>query len=101
MASYIQNILVIFPPFNNAETPRPTHAQAGSYPATAGAEESIYFYDSDKPYFESAKDCYSRFSFHPLMLGCPLSPGLRASPTIPLNITGSSIQLRSTVRFLP
>jgi hypothetical protein len=57
MASFIQNILVVFPPFVNAETARPTHTQAESYPTptTVGAEEPIYFYDSDKPYFESAK----------------------------------------------
>jgi len=54
MASFIQNILVIFPPYSNVEIPRPVQAQAGSHPTTAGVEEPIYFYDSDKPYFESA-----------------------------------------------
>jgi len=54
MASFMQNILVIFPPYSNGETPQPVQAQAGSHPTTAGVEEPIYFYDSDKPYFESA-----------------------------------------------
>ena len=53
MASFIQNILVIFPPYSNGETTQPVQAQAGGRP-TAGVEEPIYFYDSDKPYFESA-----------------------------------------------
>jgi len=73
MASFIQNILVILPHFGNAEPARPTHAQAGSYPtpttSTVGAEEPIYFYDSDKPYFESAKLSLAIW-FSPLMHGC-------------------------------
>jgi hypothetical protein len=72
MASFFQNILVVFPPFSNPETARPTRAQAGSYPTTGGAggaEDPIYFYDSDKPYFESAKLSLA-ILFSLLMLGC-------------------------------
>jgi len=54
MASFIQNILVMLPPYIYAETPQPVQAQARSYPTTAAVEGPIYFYDSDKPYFESA-----------------------------------------------
>jgi len=64
MASFFQNILVVFPPFSNPAPARPTRAQAGSYPTTGGAggaedEDPIYFYDSDKPYFE-----FTSFSDH-------------------------------------
>jgi hypothetical protein len=73
MASFIQNIF-IFPPFGNAEiarpeTARPTHVQTASYPTTGSADEPIYFYNSDKPYFESAKLSLA-IRFSPLMRGC-------------------------------
>jgi hypothetical protein len=73
MASFIQNIF-IFPLFGNAETARPetarpTHLQTASNPTTGGAEEPIYFYNSDKPYFESAKLSLA-IRFSPLIRGC-------------------------------
>ena len=54
MASFIQNVYDIFSPYSNAETPQLVQAQAGNHPTTAVVEAPIYFYDSDKPYFESA-----------------------------------------------
>lgn len=61
MFSYIQNIFYILPFFDNPEAAHhnpersgQTYAQGGSRPATDHrAEEPIYFYDSDKPYYES------------------------------------------------
>jgi hypothetical protein len=47
MATLIQNIHLVFPPLSNAETAYP--------PTTRISEDPIYFYDSDKPYFELAK----------------------------------------------
>ncbi|KAI0001116.1 DUF1768-domain-containing protein [Russula vinacea] len=53
MASFIQNLFFVFPRFSNAETTR--------YPSTVGPGDPIYFYDSDKPYFE-----FTSFSDHPV-----------------------------------
>ena len=47
MATLIQNILLIFPPLSNAET--------AHRPTTRTSEDPIYFYDSDRPYYELAK----------------------------------------------
>ena len=49
MATLIQNIFFAFPPHSNAET---AHAE---HQTTRFSESPIYFYDSDKPYFELAK----------------------------------------------
>ena len=47
MATYNQNIFYVFPPLNNAET--------AHRPTARISEDPIYFYESDKPYFELAK----------------------------------------------
>ena len=47
MATLIQNNFLVSPPLRNAETARRS--------ITRISEEPIYFYDSDKPYFELAK----------------------------------------------
>ena len=47
---FIQNIYFVHPPLGNAAA---THA--AHHPTTRISEEPIYFYDSDKPYFELAK----------------------------------------------
>lgn len=47
MATLIQNIFLVFPSLSNAET--------AHRPTTRISEDPIYFYDSDKPYFELAK----------------------------------------------
>jgi hypothetical protein len=86
MASFFQNILVVFPHFSNVENVPPTHAQAESHPTTGGSEESgpLYFYDSDKPYFESEKLSLAiLFSTTYPWLFHPPSSGLQASPTTP------------------
>ena len=43
MTTFIQNLFVVL---RNGETHHPT---------TGGPEDPIYFYDSDKPYYESAE----------------------------------------------
>ncbi|KAN0125817.1 DUF1768 domain containing protein [Russula decolorans] len=53
MATLIQNIHLVFPPLSNAETAYP--------PTTRISEDPIYFYDSDKPYFE-----FTSFSNYPV-----------------------------------
>jgi hypothetical protein len=47
MATLIQDIFLVFPPLSNEET--------AHRPTTRISEDPIYFYDSDKPYFELAK----------------------------------------------
>ncbi|KAI0002453.1 DUF1768-domain-containing protein [Russula compacta] len=67
MSSFYQIIFHIFPFFNNpravhhnTESSGQIHTQGGSRPATDHrAEEPIYFYDSDKPYYE-----FTNFSDH-------------------------------------
>ncbi|KAI0277037.1 DUF1768-domain-containing protein [Russula aff. rugulosa BPL654] len=53
MATLIQNIFLVFPSLSNAET--------AHRPTTRISEDPIYFYDSDKPYFE-----FTNFSNHPI-----------------------------------
>jgi len=71
MATFIQNIYYVLRPFNNTRN-------------TEREEQPIYFYDSDKPYYESAKPLLAIPLLSPLILGCLIhtSPDLQASPTI-------------------
>ncbi|KAI0254486.1 hypothetical protein BJV78DRAFT_1184631 [Lactifluus subvellereus] len=60
MASFLHSITLIFSSSNNTtashrntEASRPAYAAAGRHPATdPSSKEPIYFYDSDKPYYE-------------------------------------------------
>jgi hypothetical protein len=61
MASFFQNIYLVFPGFSNAE---PAHHNVQATGTIRPSEEPIYFYDSHKPYYESAKPS----------LALPLSP---------------------------
>jgi hypothetical protein len=80
MAAFIQNILVVFPRFSNAET-----SHQAARPTTGGPQDPIYFYDSDKPYFELAqlssasRSVVTTYTW-PLR---PTSSGLQVFPTIP------------------
>jgi hypothetical protein len=72
-ATFIQNIFVAFPLFSNAETAHPT---------TGGPEGPVYFYESNKPYFELAQlSLASRLS--PLTLHHQVHKLLRPSGRIP------------------
>lgn len=59
MTTFIQNLFVVL---RNGETHHPT---------TGGPEDPIYFYDSDKPYYESA-ELSSASPLSPLMRGCSI-----------------------------
>jgi hypothetical protein len=72
MATLIQNIFYVFRPFTSTEH-------------TGHEEEPIYFYESDKPYYESVKPSFAIQLPSPLILGCLIihtSLDLQASPTI-------------------
>ncbi|KAI0292718.1 hypothetical protein BC826DRAFT_1105335 [Russula brevipes] len=67
MASFFQNIYLVFPTFSNAE---PAHHNVQATGTMRPSEEPIYFYDSHKPYYESAKPSLASLPLSPLMLGC-------------------------------